>query len=81
VSFARDLSMKTERLGGAGFAMGLRWAGRDANFMSYDCMKTVCCQDKYIVGELLVRTDWEVVGGARVMQIGERRTRWGDACR
>ncbi len=24
------------------------------------------CQEKYILGELLVRTDWEVVGGAIV---------------
>ena len=34
--------------------------------MSYDCTKTACCQEKYILGELLVRTDWQVVGGARV---------------
>jgi len=34
--------------------------------MSYDCTKWVYCQVKYIVAELLVRTDWEVVGGARV---------------
>ena len=67
-SFARDLWAKTERWGGAGFAPRLRRAGWDANFMSYDCMKTVCCQEKYIVGELLVRTDWEVVGRARVIE-------------
>jgi hypothetical protein len=29
-------------------------------------MKWVYCQEKYILGELLVRTDREVVGGARV---------------
>ena len=34
--------------------------------MSYDSTKWVYCQEKYILGELLVRTDWEVVGGARV---------------
>ncbi len=34
--------------------------------MSYDSTKRACCQEKYIVGELLVRTDWEVVGGAGV---------------
>ena len=63
--FARDLRAETERSGGASFAMGLRWVGRDANFMSYDCTKTVCCQEKYILGELLVRTNWEVIGKAR----------------
>ncbi len=36
--------------------------------MSYDCTKFACCQEKYIVDELLVRTDWEVVGGARVTE-------------
>ena len=25
-----------------------------------------CCQDKYILGELFVRTDWEVIGSAEV---------------
>ncbi len=34
--------------------------------MSYDCMETVCCQEKYIEGELLVRTDWELIGRARL---------------
>ena len=34
--------------------------------MSYGSMKSVCCQDKYILGELLVRTDWQVIGGAGV---------------
>src|SRR6266478_3879702 len=28
----------------------------------------VYCQEKYIVGELLVRTDWQVIGGARVTE-------------
>jgi hypothetical protein len=35
-------------------------------FMSYHCTKMVCCQEKYIVGELLVRTDWEPTGNAWV---------------
>jgi hypothetical protein len=35
--------------------------------MSYDCTKWGCCQETYIVGELVVRTDWQVIGGARVM--------------
>jgi hypothetical protein len=52
--------------GGAGFARRLRRTGWVANFMSYDCTKWACCQEKYIVGELLVRTDWQVAGGARV---------------
>ena len=65
--FARDLRAKIERSGGAGFAKGLRRAGWSADFMSYDCTKTVCCQEKYILGELLVRTDLEVVGRARVI--------------
>ncbi len=34
--------------------------------MSYDSTRWVCCQEKYILGELLVRTDWELVGRARV---------------
>ena len=38
--------------------------------MSYDSTKWGCCQEKYILGELLVRTDWEVVGGARVTPCG-----------
>jgi hypothetical protein len=37
--------------------------------MSYHCTKTVCCQEKYIVGELLVRTEWEVVGDSRVIEV------------
>jgi hypothetical protein len=49
-----------------GLARGLRRTGWSANFMSYDSKKSVCYQEKYIVGGLLVRTDWEVVGGARV---------------
>ncbi len=36
--------------------------------MSYDSTKRACCQEKYIVGGLLVRTDWQVVGRARVTQ-------------
>ncbi len=67
-SFARDLWAETERLGGAGFAPRLRRTGWGANFMSYDRTKWVCYQEKYIVGELLVRTNWEVVEGAGVMQ-------------
>jgi hypothetical protein len=35
--------------------------------MSYDSTKWGCCQEKYILGELLVRTDWQVIGGAGVM--------------
>ncbi len=57
---------QVERLGGADFARSLRRTGWGANFMSYDSTKWACCQEKYIVGELLVRTDWQVVGGARV---------------
>src|SRR5713226_4179245 len=57
---------QVETLGGAGFARRLRRAGCGANFMSYDSTKWGCCQEKYILGELLVRTDWQVVGGARV---------------
>jgi hypothetical protein len=34
--------------------------------MSYDSAKPACCQEKYIVGKLFVRTDRQVVGGARV---------------
>jgi len=37
--------------------------------MSYDCTKTVCCQEKYILGELLVRTNWEVIGKARFTEV------------
>jgi hypothetical protein len=70
-SFARDLWAETERLGGAGFARRLRRLGWGADFMSYDSTKTVCCQEKYIVGELLVRTDWEVIGRARVTKRSE----------
>src|SRR6266851_3917887 len=53
---------------GAGFARRLRRTGWGANFMSYDSTEWACCQEKYILGELLVRTDWEVVGGARVTE-------------
>ena len=38
--------------------------------MSYDSTKLACCQEEYILGELLVRTDWEVVGRARVTPCG-----------
>src|SRR5258708_17329036 len=53
-----------ERLGGAGFARRSRRTGWGANFMSYDSTKWRCCQEKYILGELLVRTDWQVIVGA-----------------
>jgi hypothetical protein len=59
-----------ETLGEARFARRLQRTGWDANFMSYDSLKWACCQEKYIVGELLVRTDWQVVGGARVTKAG-----------
>ena len=59
---------QVERLGVAGFARSLRRTGWSANFMSYDSTKWACCQEKYIVGRLLVRTDWQVVGGARVTE-------------
>src|SRR5260370_646760 len=57
-----------ERLGGAGFARRSRRTGWGANFMSYDSTKWRCCQEKYILGELLVRTDWQVIVGARVTE-------------
>jgi hypothetical protein len=41
--------------------------------MSDDSMRLVCCQEKYIDGELSVRTDGEVVGGTRV-----RRCKFGN---
>ena len=59
---------QVQRLGGAGLARRLRRRGWGTNFMSYDSTKRACCQDKYILGELLVRTDSEVVGGARVTE-------------
>jgi len=34
--------------------------------MSYGSLELLDCQEKYILGELLVRTDWQVDGGARV---------------
>src|SRR5258707_8832720 len=55
---------------GAGLGRRLRPTGWGANFISYDSREWVCCQEKYILGELLVRTDWEVVGGARVTPCG-----------
>ncbi len=61
-------SEQVERLGGAGFARGPRRTGWGANFISYDSAESVCCQEKYILGELLVRTDWEVIGRARVTE-------------
>jgi len=63
----RFASLDLYALGGD-FARGLQRTGWGANFMSYDSAKCGCCQDKYILGELLVRTDWQVVGGARVME-------------
>jgi hypothetical protein len=59
---------QVETLGRAGFARRLRRTGWGANFMSYDSTEWACCQEKYIRRELLVRTDWEVVGGARVTE-------------
>ena len=59
---------QVEGLEGAGFARRLQRTGGSANFMSYDSTKRVCCQEKYIVGELLVRTNWEVVGRTRVTE-------------
>src|SRR5713226_8222280 len=59
---------QVERLEGAGFARRTRRTGWDARFMRYDSTKLVCCQEKYILGELLVRANWEVVGGARVTE-------------
>jgi len=59
---------QVERLGRAGFARELQRRGWGANFMSYDSTEWACCQDKYILGELLVRTDWQVIGGARVTE-------------
>jgi hypothetical protein len=61
---------QTESFGGAGFARRLRPAGGSADFMSYSSTKLACYQEKYIVSELLVRTDWEVIGGARVTPAG-----------
>src|SRR5712692_6925915 len=63
---------QVERLGGAGFARSLRRTSRGANFMSYDSTEQAYCQEKYILGELLVRTDWQVIGGARVTVRTER---------
>src|SRR5713226_10002545 len=65
-NFDTETDTTRPRLGGAGLGRRLRRTGWSANFMSYDSTKLVCCQEKYILGELLVRTDWEVVGGARV---------------
>jgi hypothetical protein len=53
-----------------GFARRLRRTGWSASFMSHDSTKWACCQEKYIEGELLVRTDWELVGRARVTDLG-----------
>src|SRR5260221_705298 len=55
-----------QRKKGRFFAFGLRRTGWGANFMSYGNTKWVYCQEKYIYGELLVRTDRKVVGGASV---------------
>ncbi len=55
---------------GACFGRRLRRTGWSANFMSHDSTKLAYCQEEYILGELLVRTDWEVVGGARVTPCG-----------
>src|SRR4029077_1743631 len=68
--FALNLDRETDttrqRFGGAGFARRLRRTGWSTSFMRYNRKKLVYCQEKYILGELLVRTDWEVVGGAGV---------------
>ena len=61
-------SAQIERLRGTGFARRLRRTGWSAKSMSYGSAKRACCQEKYILGELLVRTDWQVVGGARVTE-------------
>src|SRR5712664_3767046 len=71
LNFDRETKTTRQRPGGAGFARGLQRTGWSANFMSYHSTRLVYCQykivkRKYILGELLVRTDWEVVGGARV---------------
>ena len=63
-----EVDVRIERLGGAGFARGSRRAGWAASFMSHDSTKLVCCQEKYIDVEYLVRKDWEVVGRARVTE-------------
>ncbi len=57
---------QVETLGRAGFARRLRRTGWGANFMSDDSTKWACCQELYILGEFLVRTDWQAVGRARV---------------
>src|SRR6266436_9267902 len=49
-------------------ARRLRRTGWSANFMSYDSATLTCCQEKYIVGELLVRKDSQIVEGARVTE-------------
>jgi len=49
-----------------GASRGLLRTGWGVNFISYDSAKWPCCQVQYIVSELLVRTDWELVGGAGV---------------
>ncbi len=63
-----ERSAQIERLRGTGFARRLRRTGWSAKSMSYGSAKQACCQEKYILGELLVRTDWQVVGGARVKE-------------
>ncbi len=65
-NFDTETDTTRQRFGGVGLARGLRRTRWSVNFMSYDSSKWVCCQEKYILGELLVRTDWEVVEGARV---------------
>ena len=54
--------------GWRGFAGGLLRTGWGVNFISYDSAKWPCCQVQYIVSELLVRTDWQVIVGARVTE-------------
>ena len=68
---------QVETFAEAGFARRLQRTGWNANFMSYVSTKWAGCQDQYILGELFVRTDWEVVVGARVtsalLQTGRKR--------
>ena len=45
------------------------WVRRGCDFMTYGSRNLGCCQEKYIVGELTVRTDAEVIGRARVTRL------------
>jgi len=73
--------VQVESLGGAGFVRRLRRTNWGANFMTYGRAKRVYCQEKYILGELLVRTDWQVVGGARVTQAAAMQAGGGQGVR